>query len=540
VTETDATKLSKTATLPEGELASFPGESLQGAEENVMTGARALTVLLVSALSASSAAQQALPVPREVIVSVPRAVDRPGVEAFVARGGGRVVDELPALGLLLVAVPEGISAEAAATRLASVPGVRHADVNGWGRGGDFPVNDTFFADLWHLDNRGQSGGTPGADIEALRAWELTRGSPAVRVAVLDSGIGMNHPEFAGRILPGFDFWNNDDNPQDDHGHGTMVSSLLAANADNAFGVAGVDHQCLLIPVKVLNQFNGGSTFALAQGLVFAADAGADVISMSLINYPSSPSLREALQYARDAGCVLVACGGNGGIGDADQTFPGRSPLVIEVGATTAFDERAWFSGTGERLDVVAPGDLVPAMTYSPAEQLVLFSGCSAATPVVSGIVALLLSVDPTLTHDEVQALLQDNADDQVGPAEFDLPGRDDHYGYGRVNAFRSLCGLDDNVPILVAPDVIHVDGAPGSVLSATDPLVMQAFASVRAFDDLDPHPTIGFRMPGTFTYGRAASVSIVARDACGNEVMKSVEVVVNPPAPSRVGKVTSR
>ncbi len=468
----------------------------------------------------------------EVIVKI-RPGDSSAVEDQLAREGCRRIDEVPALGLLLVALPDDVrESETLVARLAAHPGVEYVEPNGWGEGGGFVVNDTYFGEQWHLDNRGQFGGTPGADIEAVSGWELARGSAGVLVAVLDSGLSLDHPEFFGRVVPGPDFVNDDDDPSDDHGHGTFVTSILAANADNAFGLAGVDARCTVMPVKVLTRFNLGSTMWLVQGLVFAADAGADVVNMSLIDYPSSASLREALQYARDAGCVLVACAGNGGIGDADRSLPGRSPLTISIGATTFFDARAWYSGTGIQLDFVAPGDLVPALLRSHEDTWVFFGGCSAATPVASGVVALALSIDPSLTHDEIHALLAVGAEDQVGPPEEDFPGRDDQFGNGRLNLFRTLCGLDAGGPAIL-PQELHLECPGPGGIPGSDSLVTEVLQSVTALDDLDPAPQLSYEVPAFLPLGTTVPVPFLARDACGNETHDSVGLsIVDTRAPA--------
>jgi len=283
----------------------------------------------------------------------------------------------------------------------------------------------------------------------VEGWQISRGSTSIVAAVLDTGIDSDHPEFAGRILPGFDFVNEDADPETAHHHGSKVTGMLAANADNAFAVAGVDHRAGILPVKVLDDYNGGDTFDLAQGLTFAADSGADVISMSLIGFPlDSPTLNDALQYARDAGATLVACAGNGGIGDADLSGPGASPLTISVGATDFQDARASYSGTGSALDVVAPGQAVVTIRHDSSDDGVDFGGgCSFATPIVAGIASLILAVDGSLDHDDVLDILTLSADDQVGPPAEDTPGRDDFFGHGRVNLNGALilaaAGLPD-------------------------------------------------------------------------------------------------
>ncbi|MGH9905409.1 MAG: S8 family serine peptidase [Pyrinomonadaceae bacterium] len=254
---------------------------------------------------------------------------------------------------------------------------------------------------------GQTGGTLDADIDAVEGWQITTGSSSTVVAVLDTGIDSDHPEFQGRILPGFDFVNNDGDPEADHPHGVSVSGIIAANSDNSFSIAGIDHNVKILPVKVLNSLNQGTTSDLAEGLIFAANQGAHIINMSLINYPTnSGTLNDALQFARDTGAILLACAGNGGIGDADVSGPGASPLTISVGATDHNDARANFSGTGTALDVVAPGLNLPTVQFnSNVDDFSNFSGCSAATPVASGIATLLLSLNHFLRHDVIHNIL---------------------------------------------------------------------------------------------------------------------------------------
>jgi len=278
-----------------------------------------------------------------------------------------------------------------------------------------------------------------ADIDAVEGWQITRGSSLITVAVLDTGIDSDHPEFEGRISAGFDFVNNDDDPEADHSHGALVSGIIAANADNNFSVTGVGHYVGILPVKVLDSRNRGSVSNLVKGLVFSANQGANVINMSLINYPLTSSLKDALQFARNAGAILIACAGNGGIGNADLSAPRRSPLTISVGASDKDDMRASFSGTGKALDVVAPGRSVRTVRFGSNQDVATnFSGCSAATPIVSGIATLLLSIDPTLTHEAIREILRMSAEDLVGPFSEDTPGRDDFFGYGRVNLQNAL------------------------------------------------------------------------------------------------------
>jgi thermitase len=399
---------------------------------------RLLCVVAFVLLAASTGMAQSRVMPSEILVKFKAGVSGDEIAASHAQYRVTVIEYLEALQLYRLRIPPDRSIDDMLELYRTDDRVEYAEPNYMGRGGDFVPDDTFFPLQWYLNNTGQSAGRPGADIKAVDGWQVTEGNSSVIVAVLDTGIDFASPEFAGRILPGFDFVNNDDDPSADNPHGVEVAGILAAASNNHFGIAGIAPRVSLLPVKVLNAANLGATTTLAQGLIFAADHGARVISMSLINYPTNSAvLNSALQYARDAGAVLVACAGNGGLGNADVSGPGASPLTISVGATDRSDLRAAFSGTGAALDVVAPGVLLPTIN-GPTESVVTFSGCSAATPVVAGIAALLVSLDPTLTHDDVQQILQDTADDLVGAAAEDTPGRDDFFGYGRVNMNRAI------------------------------------------------------------------------------------------------------
>ncbi|MAG63444.1 hypothetical protein CMO84_07975 [Candidatus Woesearchaeota archaeon] len=366
----------------------------------------------------------------------PATVMRARIEAM----GAKVHRELPSLRTLLVRLPEGHSAHVAIDRYRALPGVAHVELNaigGIGLCATMPTVDTYFADQWQLDNTAANMGTPGADIEARPAWDIEDGDPSVVLAIIDTGIRYANPEFVGRTLQGWDFVNDDNDPFDDHSHGTLVAGLAAASANNAFGVAGVDSQCTILPIKALDAAGSGAVSWLLSSLDFAAQQGADVICMSLINYPASSLIDAALLQCQNAGCIVMACAGNGGIGNADLSYPGASPWSISIGATNSSDVRAGFSGTGSALDFVAPGENTVTISYSGADQMAYFSGCSAATPVAAGIACLLKAQAPTLNHDGAFELLRVGAEDKVGNAQ-DRVGRDNHYGWGRLNARQSL------------------------------------------------------------------------------------------------------
>jgi thermitase len=411
--------------------------------------------------------------PGEILVKFKTGVSKAEIDSMNRFYGVSVIKHIDAINVYRLKIPGTNTVPEMVEWYSADPRCSYAEPNYIGEGGDFVPNDSSFPQQWHLDNTGQTGGTVDADIDAVEGWQITRGSSAVVVAVLDTGIDSDHPEFQGRIIPGFDFVNEDSDPEADHPHGAQVSGILAANADNGFAVAGVDHRAKILPVKILNSQNSGTTADLVQGLLFAAAQGAHVVNMSLINYPLTSALNDALQFARDAGAILIACAGNGGIGNADVSGPGASPLTISVGATDHNDARASFSGTGQALDVVAPGLGIRTVLFnSSQDQTSNFSGCSAATPVVSGIVSLLLSLDLSLAHEDVYTILTQTAEDMVGPPSEDTPGRDDFFGFGRVNMHaallkvavsRSLCSLlgNDPTPSLLDQDIFTFAGTAG-------------------------------------------------------------------------------
>ena len=169
------------------------------------------------------------------------------------------------------------------------------------------------------------------------------------------------------------------------------------------------------------------------------------VRMSIIktpdNAPPSAALLSGIAYAADKGVILMACAGNGGIGNADKSWPGASPLTISIGNSTRHDLRTNGSATGNRLDFLAPGRQTVTVATNHDDDFSTSGGCSAATPIAAGIVTLLKAHDPTLDQAAVYELLRAGAEDEIGDPAQDTPGWDPFYGHGRLNAFRSLCAL---------------------------------------------------------------------------------------------------
>lgn len=315
-------------------------------------------------------------------------------------------------GVFKLTVPAGTDIFTVMSEYRKDPAVAYAEPNLIYRIADFP-NDTDFSKQWALHNTGQTGGTPDADIDAPEAWDIEKGKPAVLIAIVDTGVDYNHPELTGRVRTDIDkdFINNDDDAMDDHGHGTYCAGIAAANTNNARGIAGVCRGCQILPVKVLDSNGSGSAESVAQGIQYAAQVGAKIISMSLgyaSNCGCSQTVARAINYAFERGSLLIAASGN----DSDKerlSYPASSPRVMSVGASDHRDQEADFSNRSPALDILAPGKDVYSLDRGGGYRTA--NGTSAAAPHVSGVAGLVWSARPTLTNVQVWWILYHSADD---------------------------------------------------------------------------------------------------------------------------------
>ena len=276
---------------------------------------------------------------------------------------------------------------------------------------DVIPNDSDYGQQYYLTN-----------IRAPQAWDHTTGTPSVIIAVLDSGIDLAHPDLAGRIGQGYDFVENDSIPQDQNGHGTHVAGIAAANANNGYGIAGVDWKAQIMPIRVLDAYGNGSFANVAQGIIWAADHGARVINLSLGGSQYSAVLDESVQYAVQMGVILVAATGNSG--SSTVLYPAAFPGVIGVGATDQNNHLAWFSNTGDGVDVVAPGVSIYGLDVGNGFRS--RNGTSMSAPQVAGFAALLAGLPEMQYSSAVVAKIESSAKD-LGPA-----GWDPQYGYGLI------------------------------------------------------------------------------------------------------------
>lgn len=337
------------------------------------------------------------------------------------------------------------------------------------------LDDTRRSQLWWFDVLG---------VE--QAWETSIGEGVV-VAVLDTGVQLDHPDLEGRfatadgVVVGADLVARDDDPADPNGHGTIVAGLIGAAAGNAEGIAGVAPGATLMPVRVLARDGRGTAAVVDEGIRFAVDNGADVVNLSLeVEDGPEGSIAqapvEAIQYAWDNGVVVVASTGNSGTGASG--YPEGTPVLL-VGAVDRGDERADFSDTGDLQAVVAPGvEMVSTWCRNVADgdavecdagaRYGLGSGTSFAAPVVSGVVALLLGAG--LDHEQAVARLRATA------VDLGEDGPDAVFGVGRVDAAAALdpATLSTAAPAQGQPDApagddgVDVAGGDGTPVDAPE------------------------------------------------------------------------
>ncbi len=376
--------------------------------------------------------------------------DLGAAEQLASNVGGQVVSSIPQLNTIVLRLSPTVTAASALATLRASPLVQRVEQDSYGYTMATP-NDPLYPRQWHYPM-----------IQLPAAWDVTKGSPVI-VAVVDTGIRPDHPEFGGGVLaPGRNFFNGADDlnttdpgcPNVDptrYSHGTHVSGTIAALTNNGVGVAGVAwggaSGVKIMPIRVLGELGSecgvGFFSDIAKGIIYATDNGARVINLSLGGTVNRQVMREAVQYALDRGVVVVAAAGNSN--SSDPFYPAAYVSVIAVSALACNGSKARYSNFGAYISVAAPGGdvsvdcgsgaLVLSTAWRPSEPsnytYVGLQGTSMAAPHVSGIAALLVGrgiTGPAAVRERLKLTATD----------LGSPGRDPIYGYGLVNAARAL------------------------------------------------------------------------------------------------------
>lgn len=333
------------------------------------------------------------------------------------------------------------------------------------------TSDPYFGSQWAINNQGYLGGTVDADMDVSEAWAYSTGS-GIKIAILDTGVELTHPDLASNLLTGLDATGNGSNGGPLYGghfnnaHGTACAGIAAAVANNNNGIAGVAYDAKIIPVRI-GYVNVSNEFIvdydeIAYGINWAVNNGADILSNSYSLGSNSTNVNTAITNAVNNDCLVLFSSGNdiGGNGDS-VSYPAELNNVIAVGATSMCDERkslascdgeSWGSNYGNLLDIVSPGvqiyttDLLGNEGYNTAyngDYFPSFNGTSSACPNASGVAALIWSAKTSLTAQEVRSILESNTDKVIGYSYSTTSGHpngtwNNEVGYGRVNGCKAV------------------------------------------------------------------------------------------------------
>ena len=309
-------------------------------------------------------------------------------------------------------------------------------------------NDTYYSSQWGMSK-----------IAAEQAWDLSTGEAlTVQVAVVDTGVNYNHEDLSGRVVLGYNYIADNNNPMDDNGHGTHIAGVIGAVTNNAKGVAGLNWNAKILAIKALDYLGRGSSVDVMNGVKYAADDPATkIINMSFGQYSEDYYVRSGMEYAYAKGCSLVAAAGNEDV--EDPIYPAAYSYVIGVSATDQNDKRSVWSSDqasnyGTWVDISAPGTAIYSTWLSGYRNN---QGTSMATPFICGVAALLLSKNPTWDQTQIKSRLENTSD----PIDALNPGFAGKLGKGRLNAAKAL-----GVPTSILTDPVSGSYQSGTIAVA--------------------------------------------------------------------------
>lgn len=356
----------------------------------------------------------------------------------------------------------------------------------------FHTNDPLFNSQWAIKNNGYLGGTVDADMDVEEAWALATGT-GIKVAIIDEGVDLVHPDLQANLLSGFDTTGGNSNGgfQNNDSHGTACAGIVGAIGNNGIGGVGIAYNSKLIPVRIAKRVQGSNwttdTWA-STGINQAWQSGADVLSNSWgggsVSLAINTAINNAVTYGRAGkGCVVLFSTGNSNTSVAN---PATNSQVIAVGASSQCDQRksptscdgeGWGSNYGTNLDVVAPGvkiyttDLTGTAGYELGNYTANFNGTSSACPNAAGVVALILSMKPSLTGIQARQILENNTDKVTYAYSANVAGQpngtwNNEMGYGRVNAYKALLSI---APTINGSGQVCATPSTFTLVSATSP-----------------------------------------------------------------------
>jgi len=437
--------------------------------------------------------------------------------------GGKSVGRIAGINVHIVQLPPNASEKAVAALIAKNPHIKFAERDMILKP-EATANDPYYASEWHLTTIGAPG-----------AWDTSGGS-GITIAILDSGVDASHPDLAGKLVAGWNFYDNNATTSDVYGHGTMVAGSAAAYTNNSVGVAGVAGGATIMPIRVTDTSGSGYLSYMASGLTWAADHGAKVANLSFEAAGGYSTVQTAAQYMKNKGGLVTTAAGNAG---AQQTFT-YSDTNIVVAATDGSDTRASWSNYGDFVSVAAPG--VSIYTTIAGGSYGAVSGTSFSAPITAGVVALMMAANPTLPAGNIQNLLYSTA------VDLGTVGKDIYYGYGRVNAAAAVLAAKSSVVSDTTPPSVSltaptsgatVNGLVAVNVSASDNIGVSRVdlvvnGSKLASDTAAPY---GFSWDSSTVPDGNATLIAYAYDTAGNYSSSTLSVKVantvdkTPPVP---------
>jgi thermitase len=416
-----------------GAPASSPAATNSSASANSpQAGTTTAAVEIASVAPATAASDIAKYVTGQILVKFKDGTSQANQDAALKANNASVKSTINHIGVNIVKVPDGAEAKVAAA-LAHNPNVQFAEVDGLVTPDAIPNDPAYSTKNAYYYKF----------MEAPAGWDITTGSPAVTVAILDSGIDSNHVDLAANMVPGYNFVQNNSStgPDGSCPHGTTVAGAAGEVGNNGIGGTGMGWNIKLMPLVIADPSIScsGSWSAIASAYTYAADHGVRVINISYGGPTQSSTEASAAAYAWSKGAVIFAAAGNSG--NTALQYPAATKNVVGVAGTDLFDQHAVSSSYGSYIKLSAyfgayttdvTGTSGWNTSASPAGDYINVNGTSFSSPLAAGLAALVLSVNPNLTNQQIVDLMEQNADD------WGTPGFDIYFGYGRINVWRTL------------------------------------------------------------------------------------------------------
>ena len=349
------------------------------------------------------------------------------------------IEKIDEINTTVLQTPDGQSGQKVA-ELRQKDEVEYAELNGKVEPTMIP-NDSGYGNQWALPK-----------IQAPQGWDTTQGTSDVTIAVLDTGVTATHADLQDKVVPGYNVVDNNTDTTDLQGHGTLMMGIAGATTNNSIGMAGVAINPKIMMIRICNNAEGWAYWSdLADGIIYAADHGVKIVSISFGGTSPSVAVQNAVNYAYSKGVFISASAGNSN--SSVQSYPAACDHVVAVAATDSADNKASFSNYGPWVDIASPGVSIYSTNRTGSYSSV--SGTSPACPHVAGIGALLLSLNKDLTPLQIENIIEQQADD------LGTTGRDDIFGWGRINMRKAVNSIS-------APPVPVYGTISGRVLNAND------------------------------------------------------------------------